>query len=80
MNLFNRRQFGVVVMLGMAAIAGAGTAFAEPAKGVPEAIAKKGELVVGLEGTYPPLTIRTSPANSSASTSISPTRFANASA
>ncbi|WPZ16461.1 hypothetical protein T8J41_20010 (plasmid) [Nitratireductor rhodophyticola] len=41
MNLFNRRQFGVVVMLGMAAIAGAGTAFAEPAKGVPEAIAKK---------------------------------------
>lgn len=52
MGFFNRRRFGLAA-LGLISVSWASGAMAA-SQGVPAAIAAKGELVIGLEGTYPP--------------------------
>ncbi|UXM95042.1 cystine ABC transporter substrate-binding protein [Bartonella sp. HY329] len=50
----NRRHFIFATLLGLASLLASTFAHADIASGVPESIAKKGELAIGVEGTYPP--------------------------
>ena len=60
MAFLNRRAFlnGKIAifaaLFGLASFMAPSLSLAEVASGVPEAVAKKGELAVGVEGTYPP--------------------------